>query len=120
MGGTPLLVSLLLGQPANDGQIEALAIEGADENDNQDDEEGQINQLPQRQGEEENRWDKILHDPGQNKCYRPGNEEEDRLPGMEADIRTVLEGRDDQEDDGRDNGDVSYAGGSVVREAGWI
>src|ERR1022692_2644898 len=43
-----LPVGLLLRQPANDRQHYALAVEGVDEDDDQDDEEGQINQLPQR------------------------------------------------------------------------
>ena len=47
MVGEGLLpVGLLLGQPADDGQLEALAVEGAHEDDDQDDEEYQIDQLP--------------------------------------------------------------------------
>src|ERR1035437_8363608 len=115
-----LPVGLLLGQPADDGQLDALAVEGVDEHDEPDDEEDEIDKLPQRQGEEDDGWDEILHDLDQNVYYRPGNEEEDRLPGMEADIGTSLEGFDDQENDCRDDGDVGDAAGGVVREAGRI
>src|ERR1035441_5746882 len=52
--------------------------------------------------------------------HRPGNEAEERRAGMEADIRTVLEGRNDQKDDGRDDGDVGKAAGGVVRDTGRI
>ena len=118
--GSRLFVGLLLGQTAYYRQHEALAIEGADKDDDQDDEEGEIDKLPERQGEEEDCWEQILHDTDQNVNHRPSNKEEDRLPGMEANIRAVLEGRDDQEDDCRNDGDVGNAGGGVVGEAGRI
>jgi len=115
--GARLAVGLLLGEVAEDGQFEELAVEGADKDDDQDDEEGEIDKLPQGQGEEEHCGDEILHDLDENVDHRPGNVKEDRLPGMEADIGASLEGLEDQEDDGRNDGDVGDAASGIVREA---
>jgi len=86
-----LPVGLPLGQPANDGQLEELAIEGADEYEYPDDEDGQAHQLQYRQCKEDGGWNQILHNSNENVYHRPGNEEENRLPGMETHIGAFLE-----------------------------
>jgi hypothetical protein len=45
--------------------------------------------------------------------HGPGNIKEDRLPGVEANIRAFLEGLKDQEHNCRDNRDVGKTAGAL-------
>jgi hypothetical protein len=105
-----LRAGLLGGEFADDGQLEAFTLEGFEQQDDPD------NQEPERNERHE--------DPADDGDQREDNvdgesrdTEEDRLPGMELDVRVPVVGLDDQEDDRRNDGDIGERAGSVVREA---
>src|ERR1035441_2932757 len=96
--------------------LETFAVERLDQHDDPKDEQSQRHQQRQEASEPaDDRNPADNHEP--NVDHEPGDEQEDRLPGVEANYGLLVIGRDDQEDDRRDDGDVGKAGGGVVAKA---
>src|ERR1700729_3499783 len=114
-----LLVCLLLGQLADDGQLESLSVEGLDEHNNPDDQESQAYQRPHEQSEPaEERYSPDDHHSNMNSNI--GNRQKDGLPGVESDIGVSVKRFDDEENNGRNDRDISEPACGVVRKSGLV
>src|SRR5664279_2850783 len=112
-----LAVGLLFSEVSDNGDLEALAIEGVDQHDDPEDEETQAHKRSDNEREQAH-----ARNPAKNGetyfDYHPGDGHEDGLPGMEADVRNLVEGLDDQEDDRRDDGNVRQATRGIIGKTG--
>src|SRR5664279_3318232 len=112
-----LAVGLLFSEVSDNGDLEALAIEGVDQHDDPEDEETQTDE-----GSDDEREQAQARDPAKDDepylNYHPGDGHEDGLPGMEADVRDLVEGLDDQENDRGDDGDVCQATRGIIGKTG--
>ena len=88
----PLAVSLLLGQIADDRNLESFAVEGFDQADDPEDKQSKHHQRPENPCEPaDERYHPEHNEPDFND--KPGNGQKDGLPGVEADVGVLVERR---------------------------
>src|ERR1035437_3701387 len=123
-GSAGLALGLLLGEVAYDRQLEPLALAGFEDRHNPQNEEPNADHKLEEWKQEENDPDTRYqgndhrqhgeHNPQGN----PDHGEADGLEGVKAHQGDLFVGVDDEEDDGRNDGDVGESRGGVGREAG--
>ena len=111
-----IAVGLPFGEIADNRNLEALAIERLDQDDDPEDKQSQIHHQVQRPCEPANERHHS-QDRQRDSAHNPRDAQKDRLPGVKADERFLVVRRNDQEDNRRDDGDVSKAGGGAVTKA---
>src|SRR5215469_13558844 len=112
-----LAIGLFFGQISHDWYLETFAVKCVDQHDKPQNKECQANEGRNEPCSPTDEWN-TTHDEHPDIDHDPCDAEKDGLPGVKAHGGIAVERLDDQEDDSRDDGNVSQAGCGIIAEAG--